>query len=273
MFTARKNESAIDLTDAAELADERRRQAPGYISDMSNNSSFVTTPAELRSPSPEGDENEEGKSEIPRTQSEALDLFRIRQPSFSKSDTVTLGNHDGIHIILPPSAAHATSTGTLSMLHRCVVDMSKPTFKTRPFATLYLKNTQDSLIVIGHVNGAAHVTNVSNSVIVVASQQFRIHESQNCDVYLLTPSRPIIDDSTRIRFAPLPEKYMNEADKDVENQWQNVDDFKWLRSEPSPNWSVLDESQRIPAEVWKDIVPGGPKYGVEEILKAVKISG
>ena len=52
---------------------------------------------------------------------------------------------------------------------------------------------------------------------------------------------------------------------------RNVDDFKWLRSEASPHWSVLDEAERIKPELWKDVVPGGPQLGTEEILKALKI--
>ena len=264
-FTAKKNESAISINDAAELAKERRKHGPGYLS--SNESSFATTPAELLSPAPEP----EGENAEPSNANASIDLSRIRQPSFSKSTSVAIGNHDGLHIILPVSASHATSSGTLSMLHRCIVDMSVPTKTGTPFAGLALKNIKESLIVCGHVNGAAHLTNVSNSVVVVASRQFRMHESRNCDVYLLTTSRPIIEDCSRIRFAPLPETYMTEADRQIENQWQNVDDFKWLRSEPSPNWSVLDEPRRVKAEVWKNVVPGGPQLGTEDILKAVSL--
>jgi tubulin-specific chaperone C len=201
-----------------------------------------------------------------------LDLSRIRQPSFSQSNSVTIGNHDSIHIILPPSAAHATSSGTLSMLHRCVVDMSRPTSTGRPFAGLTLKNINKSLIICGHVNGAAHLTNVSNSIVVVTSRQFRMHESKNCDVYLLTSSRPIIEDCSRIRFSPLPTLYRTEEDDLVQDQWREVDDFKWLRAEPSPNWSVLEEQKRITERVWKDVVPGGPQIGVDEILQAVGVS-
>lgn len=28
--------------------------------------------------------------------------------------------------------------------------------------------------------------------------------------------------------------------------WANVDDFRWLRAVPSPNWSVLPEDDRLP---------------------------
>ncbi|KAK3708176.1 hypothetical protein LTR37_011680 [Vermiconidia calcicola] len=270
MFKAKKNDSALNLNDAAELASERQRHT-GVVPDMSNESSLLTTPAESRSPATELDdkESERGLAEIPSTE----DLSRIRQPSFSQSTSIAIGPHDGVHIILPSSAAHATSSGTLSMLHHCIVDMSTPTSIGTPFAGLTLKNIKESLIVCGHVNGAAHLTKVSNSVIVVASRQFRMHESHNCDVYLLTTSRPIIEDCSGIRFAPLPETYMTESDRQVDNQWQQVDDFKWLRSEPSPNWSVLEASRRIEAQVWNDVVPGGPQLGTEEILKAVHISG
>ena len=50
-----------------------------------------------------------------------------------------------------------------------------------------------------------------------------------------------------------------------------MDDFKWLKSEPSPNWSVLDMPHRVRDEVWKEVVPGGPGLGVEDVLKAVKL--
>lgn len=78
----------------------------------------------------------------------------------------------------------------------------------RPFATLTLKNIKASLIICGHVNGAIHLTNVKDSVIVVAARQFRMHESAQCDVYLQCGSRPIIEDCRGVRFAPLPDVYV-----------------------------------------------------------------
>lgn len=53
------------------------------------------------------------------------------------------------------------------------------------------------------------------------------------------------------------------------NQWDQVDDFKWLRNEPSPNWSVLPAENIIPEETWREIVPGGPGWGLSDILRAV----
>lgn len=104
---------------------------------------------------------------------------------------------------LPPTP-YATSSPTLSHLSRCVVDLSPPTAHGAPFATLYLRHIQDSLILCGQVAGAVHVTDVSNSVIVTACRQFRMHGSRHVDVYLHSASRPIIEDCEALRFAPLP---------------------------------------------------------------------
>lgn len=64
---------------------------------------------------------------------------------------------------------------------------------------------------------------------------------------------------------------LTEADKSTENQWDQVDDFKWLKTTPSPNWTTLSEAQRLDDEVWTKIVPGKPGVSVEEILNKVGI--
>jgi hypothetical protein len=55
------------------------------------------------------------------------------------------------------------------------------------------------------------------------------------------------------------------------NQWDQVDDFRWLKAEPSPNWSVLPANERLPEDIWKNTVPGGPGVGVNDILKKVGV--
>jgi len=87
--------------------------------------------------------------------------------------------------------------------------MSVPSTNGAPFAGLMLKNINESLIIAGHVAGAAHITAVENSVIVVASRQVRIHDCKNVDIYLLCTSRPIIEDCTNIRFSPIPEFHVS----------------------------------------------------------------
>lgn len=143
------------------------------------------------------------------SQAEAGAKGMIRRPSLSASTSVTITNQKGIHIILPSSAGHATTTGILSNLRRCIVDLSTPTVSGRPFAGLTLKNVKESLVICGHVSGSAYLTGLSDCVVVVACRQFRMHECRRCDVYLQSAGRPIVEDVGGMRFAPLPEAYVS----------------------------------------------------------------
>lgn len=201
----------------------------------------------------------------------------IRKPSFSTAREVTLSGHTGLHIILPLSASRATAYGSLTDLRNCVVDMSVPTASTArggggaAFQSLMMRNIERSLVVAGHVSGAVHITGLKNCVLVVAARQVRIHECDGVDVYLQCGSRPIIEDCKKMRFAPLPKVYANDGDSEATNQWDQVDDFKWLRSDASPNWSVLPEAERLHETVWTGAVAGGPGLGTEDVLAAVGI--
>lgn len=64
---------------------------------------------------------------------------------------------------------------------------------------------------------------------------------------------------------------MQMADRPAVDQWDQVDDFKWLKAEHSPNWSVLPEAERQPEKVWKEIVPGKPGMSAGDILKEVGV--
>lgn len=133
----------------------------------------------------------------------------VRKLSFSKADKIHISNHSKIHIMLPSSATHATSgtSGTVTNIRDSVIDMSISAASA--FATLTLKNIRDSLIVCGHVDGAIHITGVKDSVLVVATRQFRMHESKNVKVYMLCKSRPIIEDCEGIEFAEMPDCYVS----------------------------------------------------------------
>ncbi|KAF4637934.1 hypothetical protein G7Y89_g164 [Cudoniella acicularis] len=269
--TTHKNESAISINDAAELAAEKRIGPgirPGFAS--SNDSSMATTPANLTTPPSENDTLGDLPS-FPKNYNEEMTNAPVsgpvRKPSFSQATNVNISGHTGLHIILPSSAAHATASGSLTRLDRCIVDMSIPTAKGAPFAGLALKNIKHSLIIAGHVAGAAHITGVCDSIIVVASRQVRMHDCKNVDVYLHCASRPIIEDCSNVRFAPIPECYKSDSVESIQNRWDQVDDFKWLKAEHSPNWSVLPEEQRLDEAIWTTVVPGGPGVGLEDILK------
>ncbi|KPM44303.1 hypothetical protein AK830_g2279 [Neonectria ditissima] len=195
----------------------------------------------------------------------------LRKPSFSAARNIGISNHSGLHIILPSSAARATSSGSLTDLNACIVDMSIPTATGAPFPGLAIKNIANSLIVAGRVDGPVHITGVKDSILVIVSRQVRIHECSNVDIYLHCNSHPIIEDCSGMRFAPLPAAYETEADKASDNQWDQVDDFKWLKTDHSPNWATLPEDERLIDELWRKVVPGQPGVSVEETLKKLGI--
>ncbi|KAK4192171.1 tubulin binding cofactor C-domain-containing protein [Podospora australis] len=191
----------------------------------------------------------------------------VRKPSFSSAKSIAISNHAGLQIILPSTAAGATSAGQLTGLRRCIVDLSAPT-KATPFSTLALRNIEGSLVVAGQTDGAVHITGVKNSVLVVVSRQVRIHECENVDLYLYCVSHPIIEDCKGLRFAPASGCYTTEKQKGETNQWDQVDDFKWLKAGvQSPNWSVLPEEGRILEEDWGNYASEGSSgESIDEVL-------
>ncbi|KAM7220659.1 Tubulin binding cofactor C domain containing protein [Rhypophila decipiens] len=203
------------------------------------------------------------------TNTAAAPLFQ-RRPSFSSAREISLHNHTQKHIILPASAVQAISSAggaTVTNMTNCIIDMSVPT-ASEPFANMVLKNISASVIVAGHVEGSVHITGVKDSVVVILSRQVRIHECEGVDFYLHCASHPIIEDCRGLRFAPAPGFYATERDTIETNQWDQVYDFKWLKSEHSPNWCILPEEERISREVW-DMVQGNVVGSVEldDILK------
>ncbi|KAK8075905.1 tubulin binding cofactor C [Apiospora phragmitis] len=211
---------------------------------------------------------------------------RIRKPSFSTARTISIYDHTGLHIILPSSASRATASGSLADLDSCVVDMTVPTSSLTsgvPFAGLVITKIHRSLLVCGTVTGPVHITGVKNSIIVVAARQVRIHECENVDLYLHCGSHPIIEDCSGMRFAPIPSTYYVVTDTESwnkqtgkaeevgsENQWDQVDDFKWLKAESSPNWRVLPQEARIADDVWQKTVSGN-LTSRKEILRSVGV--
>ncbi|KAG9385994.1 tubulin-specific chaperone [Pyrenophora tritici-repentis] len=56
-----------------------------------------------------------------------------------------------------------------------------------------------------------------------------------------------------------------------DNQWDQIDDFKWLKAEPSPHFTILPKGERVADEVWRDKVHSGDDVGLHDILKAVGV--
>ncbi|KAI1421437.1 tubulin binding cofactor C-domain-containing protein [Xylaria sp. FL1777] len=242
------SDGSQDIADSSEQAtDVETRDAVGVLASFSSSKNY--------------------NEELSRSE----DVRGVRKPSFSTAKNIAISDHTGLHIMLPSTASRATSSGSLTNLNRCIVDMTVPTSTGAPFAGLALKNIKHSLVIAGHVAGPAHITGIEDSIIVVAARQVRMHDCKNVRVYLHCASHPIIEDCSKVAFAPLPSFYANESTTPETNQWDKVDDFKWLKDTASPNWSILDEETRIPRDVWENTVCGKASMSTDDILRELKI--
>ncbi|VYS65453.1 unnamed protein product [Arabidopsis thaliana] len=135
---------------------------------------------------------------------------------------------------------------TLSDLDSCQVKL------TGTVNALFLHRLKKCSVYTGPVIGSILIDDVEDCVLVLASHQIRIHCARKSDFYLRVRSRPIIEDSNGVRFAPYCLDYKG-IDEDLKtagleeetNNWANVDDFRWLRAVQSPNWSLLPEEERV----------------------------
>ncbi|MQL80048.1 hypothetical protein Taro_012502 [Colocasia esculenta] len=117
---------------------------------------------------------------------------------------------------------------------------------------LFIHRLKNCRVCAGPILGSILIEEVENCVFMLASHQIRIHQARATDFYLRVRSRPIIEDSSGVRFAPYMLNYEGLVgelrDSGLEEEtgnWANVDDFRWLRAVQSPNWCVLPEEERL----------------------------
>ena len=119
--------------------------------------------------------------------------------------SLTIEKISDVHYILNSSSRKSSSSCSLADVDGSVINISDPTTTTDYFATLAIKSVSRSLLLCDRVGGAAHITNVQDSTIVIWSRQVRLHNCRNCVIYLWTSSRPVIEDCYSIKFSPLPD--------------------------------------------------------------------
>ena len=57
----------------------------------------------------------------------------------------------------------------------------------------------------------------------------------------------------------------------IPNRWNQIDDFGWLKSEQSPHFSLLIESERLKDDIWGDIVSDEHRLSLDDVLKIVNV--
>ncbi|XP_013805176.2 tubulin-specific chaperone C [Apteryx mantelli] len=119
--------------------------------------------------------------------------------------------------------------------------------------TLRVRDCRGCTVLCGPVSTSVLVDGCRDCLLVLACQQLRTHRTCDSRFYVQVTSRAVIENCAKVFFAPYSWSYPG-IEKDFEssgldrnrNNWNMVDDFDWLvRDEPSPNWSLIPEQERI----------------------------
>ncbi|ORX82378.1 TBCC-domain-containing protein [Anaeromyces robustus] len=161
-----------------------------------------------------------------------------------------LSNKTNSYLIPPQDLHNTTKDVYLNDLESCIVDLVNIKFD---IAILQMNRINNCVVFVNPIKSSMIIDNCNNCYFVLACHQFRMHDSKNIDVYLHCSSHPIIEDCSNIRFTnyELPinniEELFNTSDIDINNnQYNLVEDFKWLKQQKSPNWDVMEKSERKP---------------------------
>jgi hypothetical protein len=124
----------------------------------------------------------------------------------------------------------------------------------RPSGAVRFINLKGCTVFCGPVAGSCFFENCHDCRFYIASRQVRIHDSTRSDFYLHVLSRPIIEHCSELRFAPYLLSYpalraqiaqAGLEKKEAADMWKDVDDFRWLRQQQSPNWALLADADRV----------------------------
>lgn len=166
-------------------------------------------------------------------------------------DLASIGLHKYVCPTQTSSGQQSQQVQVISNLESSIVNLEALS-EVSPLPSLTLSNIESSFILAPDVRGPTHMTGLRGSTLILSCQQFRMHNSHNVDVYLFCSSRPIIEDCSNIRFTRLPESFAGDVQRN-KNMFDQVDDFKWLRSEASPNWKLMKENEGISGDLWLKI--------------------
>lgn len=108
---------------------------------------------------------------------------------------------------------------------------------------MHLINLVDCTVTCkNRIDGAVHVTGcIDTSIRVSSCHQLRIHDCQKLQCQVQVGSGPILEDSSGVTFVTAP----------GDETMKEVKDFNWFRSEPSPNYEVIEQESLVgvPMEV------------------------
>ncbi|KAI8785250.1 tubulin-specific chaperone C [Biomphalaria glabrata] len=120
-------------------------------------------------------------------------------------------------------------------------------------SAIHMNKLKNCKVFCGPVPGSIFIRECTNCTFNLSCQQLRIHSTTNSYFYIHVTSKAIVEDCSDVKFAPCTwtyegqdEDYASSGLSRERNNWDSVDDFNWLAADVhSPNWSILEESERI----------------------------
>lgn len=115
-------------------------------------------------------------------------------------------------------------------------------------ATSFIDECHDCRIFVGPVETSLFVRNCTNCSLILACQQFRSRDCENCKLAMYSSTEPIIETSQNMQFAcfefnyfSLRGQFSRAGLKPWNNKWWQVYDFN--KNEDRPNWSIMDQAE------------------------------
>eukprot|EP01060_Flectonema_neradi_P029111 TRINITY_DN3951_c0_g1_i1.p1 TRINITY_DN3951_c0_g1~~TRINITY_DN3951_c0_g1_i1.p1 ORF type:complete len:302 (+),score=72.18 TRINITY_DN3951_c0_g1_i1:45-908(+) len=137
---------------------------------------------------------------------------------------------------------------------------SNETILIKPSASTFLSDLTNCKVLIKPIDGSVFINSCTSCTFIVAARQLRVHNTKSSSFYLHCSSEPIIEDCSEVTFAPYNWDF---DDKEAlfasttltpdNNKWNQVNDFKWLKAQQSPNWSLLENPLRFAGESGEEV--------------------
>ena len=164
----------------------------------------------------------------------------------TSSNACGFSNRASELLSLPADEMHMKDV-SLSNLSSCTIKLPGSP------SALHISNLSNCRVFCGPIPGSVFADKCVDSTLVLACQQLRVHNTKDTKFYLHVTSRAIIEDTTRVFYAPYNwlydglEQHYEESGLDrSKNAWDDVDDFNWLAHDKhSPNWGLIADEERV----------------------------
>jgi len=121
-------------------------------------------------------------------------------------------------------------------------------FLVDTIATAFIDDCEGCRIFVGPVESSVFLRNCKSCHIVMACQQFRSRDCEDCKIALFCTTEPIIETSTNMQFAcfdffyfSLREQFARSGLQLWNNKWSQVYDFN--KNAEKSNWSLLAQEK------------------------------